>query len=73
LGVVGPLSTQGPNNNTKIQIIEMKSRKKSTNPNIIMNIIKIRGKKEYHRNDKKMKRETKTNKIEKNNVIPNLS
>jgi len=51
----------------------MKSRKKSTNPNIIMNIIKIRGKKEYHRNDKKMKRETKINKIEKNNVIPNLS
>ncbi len=38
-----------------------------------MNIIEIRGKKECHKNDKQMKRETKTNKIEKNNVTPNLS
>jgi len=53
LGDLSPLSTQGPNNNTKIQIIEMKLRKKSTNPHIIMNMIEIKGNKECYKNDKK--------------------
>jgi len=53
LGDLGPLSTQGPNNNTKIQIIEMKLGKKSTNPDIIMNMIEIKGNKECYKNDKK--------------------
>jgi hypothetical protein len=50
----------------------MKSRKKTTKLNIIMNIIKIKGNKERYINDTKMRQKTKTNKIEKNNVNSKL-
>ncbi len=50
----------------------MKSRKKTTNLNTIMNKIKIRGNKECYRNDPKMRQKTKTHKIEKNNVNSKL-
>jgi hypothetical protein len=72
LGHLGPLSTWGPNNNNKIRITKMKSRKKTTNLNTIMNKIKIRGNKECYRNDPKMRQKTKTHKIEKNNVNSKL-
>jgi hypothetical protein len=72
LGDLGPLSTQGPNNSTKNQVIELRSRKKTTKLNIIMNIIKIKGNKECYKNDTKMKQKTKTNKIEKHNVNSKL-
>jgi hypothetical protein len=50
----------------------MKSKKKTTKLNIIMNIIKIKGNKECYINDTKMRQKTKTNKIEKNNVNSKL-
>ncbi len=48
----------------------MRSRKKNTNVNTIMNIVKIKNNKQCYQNDTKMKR--KTNKISKNNVNSKL-
>jgi len=50
----------------------MRSRKKTTNLNIIMNIIKIKGNKECYINDIDMRQKIKTNKVEKNNVNSKL-
>jgi hypothetical protein len=50
----------------------MRSRKKTTNLNTIMNIIEIISNKECYKNGTKMKQKTKTNKIEKNNVNSKL-
>jgi hypothetical protein len=73
LGDLGPLSTQGPNNNTKIWIIEMKLRKTSIKPDIIMNIIEIRVNKKCYENDKKWNEKPKPIKLKKIMWTPNLS